>query len=84
MAIRTGELVGVCTQAFRRTQDDRWFLVIDRPGVWMLRDTQVRPRPTAVLVPDVTFTDVASQYHDLLGGLENAGLAVPHAELRGR
>ena len=50
----------------------------------MLRDTQVWPRPTAVLVPDVTFTDVASQYDDLLGGLEDSGLAVSHRRLRGR
>jgi hypothetical protein len=59
-------------------------LIIDRPSVWMLRDTQVRPRPAAILVPDVTFTDVASQYDDRLGGLEDSGLAVPHAGLRGR
>ncbi len=50
----------------------------------MLRDTQVWPRPTAILVPDVTFTHVASQYDDLLGGLEDSGLAIPHAGLRGR
>jgi hypothetical protein len=61
-----------------------WLLIIDRASVWMLRDTQVWPRPTAVLVPDVTFTDVASQYDDLLGGLEDSGLAVPHRRLRGR
>jgi hypothetical protein len=59
-------------------------LIIDRTGVWMLRDTQVWPRPTAVLVPDVTFTDVASQYDYLLGGLEDSGLAVPHRSRRGR
>jgi hypothetical protein len=59
-------------------------LIIDRASVWMLRDTQVWPRPTAVLVPDVTFTDVASQYDDLLGGLEDSGLAIPHRRLRGR
>jgi len=50
----------------------------------MLRDTQVRPRPTAILVSDVTLTDVASQHDNLLGGLENSGVAVPHAGLRGR
>jgi hypothetical protein len=50
----------------------------------MLRDTQVWPRSTAILVPDVTFTDVASQYDDLLGGLEDSGLAIAHAGLRGR
>jgi hypothetical protein len=59
-------------------------LIIDRPSVWMLRDTQVWPRPTAILVSDVTFTDIASQYDDLFGWLENSGLAVPHAGLRGR
>jgi hypothetical protein len=59
-------------------------LIIHRSSVWMLRDTQVWPRPTAILVPDVTFTDVASQYDDLLGGLKDSGLAVPHAGLRGR
>jgi hypothetical protein len=59
-------------------------LIIDRASVWMLRDTQVWPRPTAVLVADVTFTDIASQYDDLLGGLEGSGLAVPHRRLRGR
>jgi hypothetical protein len=59
-------------------------LMIDRPSVWVLRDTQVWPRPTAILVPDVTFTDIASQHDDLLGGLERSGLAVPHAGLRGR
>jgi hypothetical protein len=59
-------------------------LIIDRASVWMLRDTQVWPRPTAVLVSDITFTDVASQYDDLLGGLEDSGLAVPHRSLCGR
>jgi hypothetical protein len=59
-------------------------LIIDRPGVGMLRDTQVRPRPTAILVADVTLTDVTSQYDDRLGGLEDSGLAVPHAGLRCR
>jgi hypothetical protein len=58
-------------------------LIIDRASVWMLRDTQVWPRPTAILVPDVALTDVASQYDDLLGGLEDSGLAVPHRGLRG-
>lgn len=56
-------------------------LIIDRASVWMLRDTQVWPRPTAVFVSDITFTDVASQYDDLLGGLEDSGLAVPHPSL---
>jgi hypothetical protein len=59
-------------------------LIIDRTGVWMLRDPQVWPWATPILIPDVTFADVASQYHDLLGGLEDSGLAVPHAGLRGR
>jgi hypothetical protein len=58
-------------------------LIIHRPSAWMLRDTQVWPRPTAILVTDVTFTDVASEYDDLLGGLKDSGLAVPHAGLRG-
>jgi hypothetical protein len=56
-------------------------LIIERPGVWMLRDTQVWPRSTAVFVADVPFTDVASQHEDLLGGLESSGLAVPHGDL---
>jgi hypothetical protein len=59
-------------------------LIIDRASVWMLRDTQVWTRPAAVLVPDVTFTDVTSQYDDLLGGLEYSGLSVPHRNLRRR
>ena len=84
MSIRPRKLAGVCTQAFRRTHNGRWMLIIDRPSVWMLRDTQVWPRPTAILVPDVTFTDVASEYDDLLGRLEDSGLAVPHADVRGR
>ena len=50
----------------------------------MLRDTQVCARPTAVLVPDVTLTDVTSDYDDLLGGLEDSGLAVPHRSQRRR
>jgi hypothetical protein len=58
-------------------------LIIHRSSVRMLRDTQVWPRPTAILVPDVTFTDVASQYDDLLSGLKHSGLAVPHAGLCG-
>jgi hypothetical protein len=54
-------------------------LIIDRPSVWMLRDAQVWSRLTASLVPAVPFTDVASQYDDLLGGLEGSALAIPHA-----
>jgi len=50
----------------------------------MLRDAQVWPWATPILIPNVTFADVASQYHDLLGGLEDSGLAVPHAGLRSR
>jgi hypothetical protein len=45
----------------------------------MLRNAQVWPWTTPILIPDVTFADVASQYYDLLGGLEDSGLAVPHA-----
>jgi hypothetical protein len=53
-------------------------LIIDRPSVWMLRNTQVWPRPATILVPDVALTDVAGQYDDLLGRLKRSGLAVPH------
>jgi hypothetical protein len=59
-------------------------LIIDRASVWMLCDTQVCARPTAILVPDVTLTDITSQYDDLLGGLEDSGLAVPHRSHRRR
>jgi hypothetical protein len=50
----------------------------------MLRDAQVWPGSTAILIPDITFTDVAGQYDYLLRGLEDSGLAVPHADNRGR
>jgi hypothetical protein len=56
--------------------------MIDRSGVGIPTDAQVRNRPTSIFIPYVALADVTGQKENFLCRVKSAGLAKSHLPFR--